>query len=143
MARRGSRQQLGTDHQHSLEPWAKEIPRVLEWVCGCSLLSPISFLGVSAIICNKREMRANDPCSAPVIHHTLPLYTLLHEIGEYQTAQNMNYCIHFTFTYFSKYFTKHLYLDNCNLFTICKRNMQQHSCGTGTGSVYHDWNQML
>ena len=111
-------------------------------VGGCSLLSPISFLGVSAIICNKREMRANDPCSAPVIHHTLPLYTL-HEIGEYQTTQNMNYCIHFTFTYFSKYFTKHLYLDNCNLFTICKRDMQEHSCGTGTGSVYHDWNQML
>ena len=140
MARRGSRQQLGSDHQHSLEPWAKEIPHVLEWVAAlCSLLSPISFLGVSAIICNKREMRANDPCSAPVIHHTLPLYTLLHNIGEYQTAQNMNYCIHFTFRYL--FFKTSIYGQL--QFTICKRNMQQHSCGTGTGSVYHDWNQML
>ena len=77
------------------------------------------FVCVSAIICNKREMRANDPCSAPVIHHTLPLYTLLHEIGEYQTAQNMNYCIHFTFILiFQNIFQNiyHLYMDNCKLF---------------------------
>ena len=114
MARRGSRQQLGSDHQHSLEAWAKEIPHVLEWVCGCSLLSPISFLGVSAIICNKREMRANDPCSAPVIHHTLPLlYTSTRDRGISDSTKYELLYSFYIYLFFKIFFKTSM--DNCNL----------------------------
>ena len=63
------------DHQHSSEPgsglWCQE------WRRKCRV-SHITYLESSqpfsywyfVIICNKREMRANDPCSGAVIHQT-------------------------------------------------------------------------
>ena len=73
------------DHQHSSEPgsglWCQE------WRRKCRV-SHITYLESSqpfsywyfVIICNKREMRANDPCSGAVIHHTTSQYQ-----REYQT----------------------------------------------------------